>query len=115
MAYSETRAGKLQINLENIDVLKNKTLLKEWQGNIKNDTETSLKLRHGPDFQKSDHQNNDSVSWHFYVKNGGIGKLPFGKNHSNNCFRWEPSMDAKTSGQKFDKKAKFSYCPSVFP
>ena len=87
MAYSETRAGKLQINLENIDVLKNKKLLKEWQGNIKNDTETSLKLSHGPDFQKSDHQNNDSVSWHFYVKNGGIGKLPFGKNHSNNCFR----------------------------
>ena len=57
------------------------------QGNIKNDTETSLKLLHGPDFQKSEHQNNDSGSWHFYVKNGGIEKSSFGENHRNNCFR----------------------------
>ena len=56
MAYSGTRAGKPQINLENVDMLKNKKLLKEWQGNIKNDTEASLKLLHGPDCQKSGHQ-----------------------------------------------------------
>lgn len=63
MAYSGTRARKTQINLENTDVLENKGVLKEWQENVKNDTETSLKLLHWPDL--SMRIKNGSVSWHF--------------------------------------------------
>lgn len=36
--------------------------------------------------------------------NEGNIKLPLGKYHSNNCFKQNPLMDAKKTGQKFEEK-----------
>lgn len=36
--------------------------------------------------------------------NDGVRKLPFGKQHSNKCFRRELFINAKISGKKNDKK-----------
>lgn len=38
MAYSGMGTGKIQISLELIGVPENKGVLKEWWGNVKNDT-----------------------------------------------------------------------------